>query len=333
MVKQLFRTGRKEMICRNHMSLKNVAATKTRVVLKHASLFLLLLLLVVGTACDRRAGQAGRDELSMRKEFNVLNDTQRVELLYTRIQELDRRIAELEAEADEGYGLVPSLGFQLLLFLLAGVLLYLSRKRIVRALSFAKGSGSGNKTETRKTPERDGGRPNREEAGTGGAPPDPSGPHVGGEDKTRPSSTFPAPAAAPEIRPGAAEERAGTDLPLGGTIKSAGDEMNSELESSYATFYAYAPANDLFTLIREDEMDEHVIFKITLDESGKSASFTIVDNDRQQRNVLSNRASFASSINYLGEVPANFHTASVTPGLLRADGDRWRITDRIIIRK
>lgn len=144
-------------------------------------------------------------------------------------------------------------------------------------------------------------------------------------------STSPAPAAAPQkrITPEEALSETTTEREDVGLPKAP--ETSPKVPTSLTIRYSYGPIDGTLKAFGEEDYDERTTFRIEVAQDGQKATYTVVDNERQQRNVIENQAAYTEAVEYRGEGEGHYANARIQPGTLQRAGDRWRIVDRLII--
>lgn len=97
--------------------------------------------------------------------------------------------------------------------------------------------------------------------------------------------------------------------------------------------YSYGAIDGTLQAFGEEDYDERTTFRIVVALDGQTATYTVVDNERQQRNVIENQASYIEAVEYRGGGEGHYANARIQPGTLQRAGDRWRIVDRLIINR
>jgi hypothetical protein len=95
--------------------------------------------------------------------------------------------------------------------------------------------------------------------------------------------------------------------------------------------FSYGAIDGSLQAFGEEDYDERTTFRIQVSPDGQTATYTVVNNERQQRNVIENQAAYAEAVEYRGDGEGHYANARIEPGILQLDGNRWRIVNRLII--
>lgn len=95
--------------------------------------------------------------------------------------------------------------------------------------------------------------------------------------------------------------------------------------------FSYGAIDGSLQAFGEEDYDERTTFRIEVAPDGQTATYTVVNNERQQRNVIENQAAYTEAVEYQGDGEGHYANARIEPGTLQLEGNRWRIVNRLII--